>query len=339
MKKIKILISPLLFCFCVFLTVSCTACSNPFAGINRERDTVSIVSYNAQTFFDAVEDGSEFKEFKGNKSKWSKEKYAERLVRLEEAAHLASVRLGFAENDIPDIFVLQEIESEAVIEDFCKLLPLNNSYRYAVFIPPKKGAALGTALLSKFPISGTKTYDIYAKKELLRPLVECRVTVKTAKTETELVLLSVHWKSKSGKNKNTEIRRLQEKQAYEILKLLTESEPDTPVVLCGDFNQTSAEFSLLTEYPNCWNLREYKEALENGLQKPGTYFYKGLWENIDHFFYSQNLADGKDFDLDFFCIIDSPPLTEKNGTPAKYSVFSGNGYSDHLPIGCVLKLQ
>ncbi|MEL3911961.1 endonuclease/exonuclease/phosphatase family protein [Treponema pedis] len=339
MKKIKFFVCVLAVCFCVFLAVSCTACTNPFVNLGSECNSVSIVSYNTQTFFDAVEDGGEFKEFKGNKSKWSKEKYAERLMRLKEAVHIAAVRLGFGETDIPDILVLQEIESKTVIEDFCKLLPLDNSYRYAVFIPSKKQGAFSTALLSKFPVDGVKVYDVYAGNTDLRPLVECRIKLRTAKTEEEIVLLNVHWKSKVGKGETDKIRFLQEKQAFDRLCFLEKTEPDTPFVLCGDFNQVFTEFSLLNEFPNCWDSEDYKEAAENGIQKAGSYFFKDSWEDIDHIFYSRNLKDGRNFDLTFFCVIDSPPLINKNGEPSRYSVLSGSGYSDHLPIGCVLKLQ
>ena len=76
MKKLrKILTLSIFICFC-FILCACTGCTNVFRLQNIGKDEISIVSYNAQTFFDAVEDGREFKEFKGSKTKWSKEKYA-----------------------------------------------------------------------------------------------------------------------------------------------------------------------------------------------------------------------------------------------------------------------
>lgn len=339
MKLIKYIVVSAMCTMYVFLTFSCTGCTNPLSGISTEKNTVSIVSYNAQTFFDAVEDGSEFKEFKGSKTKWSKAAYTERLLRLKEAVMLACLRLGGKEGSVPDVLVLQEIESKAVIEDFCKLLPYKDSYPYAVFIPHKKGSAFSTALLSKLPVSEINVHDVYSEGVELRPLVETRLKLKTSEKESELVLFNVHWKSKVGKGENDKIRLLQEKQAYSRLVHLQQTEPDTPFVLCGDFNQPLTEFTLLQEFPNCWNFEDYQAAVSHGIQKEGSYFFNDIWEGIDHFFYSDNLKDGKDVDLVFFCVMDSPPLVDKNGIPAKYSVFSGKGYSDHLPIGCVLRLR
>ncbi|UTC62204.1 endonuclease/exonuclease/phosphatase family protein [Treponema sp. OMZ 787] len=339
MKKLgRILTLSIFICFS-FLLVSCTGCSSRFFLQSTGKDEISIVSYNAQTFFDAVEDGNEFKEFKGSKTKWSKEKYAERLLRLKEAVNLACLGLGLGEKEIPDILVLQEIESRAVIDDFCKILPMNNSYKYAVFIPPQNRGAFSTALLSKFPITETKVFNVYSGKRSLRPLIETRIQIGNSTGDNELVLLNVHWKSKVGDSDTDSIRRQQEEQAYKRLLELKNSEPQTPFIICGDFNQTLGEFSLLSEFDNCWNAETYQRAVQAGSQPSGSYFYRGKWEGIDHFFYSDNLSDGKNLDLSFFCVINSMPLTNKAGKPQKYSVSKGTGYSDHLPIGIILKRQ
>ena len=334
----KILTLSIFICFC-FILCACTGCTNVFRLQSISKDEISIVSYNAQTFFDAVEDGREFKEFKGSKTKWSKEKYTERLFRLKEAVNLSCLALGLGEKAIPDILVLQEIESRAVIDDFCKILPMNNSYKYAVFIPPQNGGAFSTALLSKFPITETKVFNVYSGKRSLRPLIETRIRIGNSTGDNELVLLNVHWKSKVGNSDTDSIRRQQEEQAYKRLKELKASEPQTPFIICGDFNQTLEEFSLMSEFDNCWNIGAYQAAAQEGSQPTGSYFYKESWEGIDHFFYSDNLSDGKNFDLSFFCVINLKPLTDTSGKPDKYSVYSGKGYSDHLPIGIILKRQ
>ncbi|UTY23215.1 endonuclease/exonuclease/phosphatase family protein [Treponema denticola] len=339
MKKLKNILGLFIFICCCILPFSCAGCTNTFLLQNIKKDKISIVSYNAQTFFDAIEDGHEFKEFKGTKTKWSKERYAERLLRLKETLHLASLYLGLSEKDIPDILVLQEIESQTVLDDFCKILPINNAYKYAVFIPPKNGGAFSTALLSKFPIIETRVFNVYSGKNYLRPLVETRIQIGNSTGDRELVLLNVHWKSKAGTSDSEALRHMQEEQAYKRLLELKNTEPQTPFIICGDFNQTLKEFSLLSEFDNCWNIEAYKAAAQEGNQLAGSYFYKESWEEIDHFFYSDNLSDGKDFDISFFCVVNSRPLTDESGNPDKYSVHSGKGYSDHLPIGIILKRQ
>jgi len=155
-----------------------------------------------------------------------------------------------------------------------------------------------------------------------------------------LTVFSVHWKSKSGNyHKSSAIRKLQEEQLIRKITEHTNQSPAVPFIVCGDFNQTLEEFSLLSEFDNCWNIEAYRAAAQEGSQPAGSYFYKESWEGIDHFFYSDNLSDGKNFDLSFFCVINLKPLTDTSGKPDKYSVYSGKGYSDHLPIGIILKRQ
>ncbi len=328
------------FLVCVFCFFAYNSCTNSFSGFFAEKSGVSIVSYNAQTFFDAVEDGNEFSQFKGSKTKWSAKTYADRLSRLKEAAELASFSLGFEKGSLPDILVLQEIESIAVIEDFCKLLPLHNSYEQAVFFPPKKGGAFSTVVLSKFPITETKRYNIYCAESKLRPLIEVRILSEINGEKIELALFSVHWKSKTGKVDSRPIRAMQEKQLYQRIKKVKAEEPETPIIVCGDFNQPFQEFSVLKEFPNCWNVSGAEKSLDFEEQSgncKGSYFFRDKWEGIDHFFYSENLKDGKGLELEKFAVINSTPLINEDGTPNAYRVFSGKGYSDHLPIGIVLK--
>lgn len=318
----------------IFLISSCSACNNVLTSYYKDKKTVSIVSYNTQTFFDAIEDGNEFKEFKGTKSKWSKQKYINRLSRLKYAVTVAGLHLEVKNNELPDILVLQEIESKTVLEDFCKQLPLHNSYEYAVFIPGGNNAAFSSAILSKFPIESTKVYRIHSPDTALRPLIESRIKIFKTGVHKELVLFSVHWKSKTGNNNGYEIRKLQEEQLYKRLKDLEKKEPGVHFIVCGDFNQTLPEFTYLKEFKNCW---EFNNEQNSTTRKNGSYFYKGKWEDIDHFFYSNNLEDGEGIELVNFNIADSYPLTNDTGIPAAYSVFSGEGFSDHLPIGIVLK--
>ena len=90
---------------------------------------------------------------------------------------------------------------------------------------------------------------------------------------------------------------------------------------------------------NCWEFPQYVMERNLLLQVGGSYYYQGEWENIDHIFYSPSLSDKKGLDLVQFSVIDCEPLVKSNGQPYKFSVSNGNGYSDHLPIGCVLEWQ
>lgn len=132
--KLKRLLFSLFACIATgIFFLQCTRCT-PLTDTQFKKP-VTLVTYNTQTFFDAVEDGTEFKEYKGSKSRWTDQKYRARLERLKNTMFAAGERLTGKKDRLPDIVVLQEIENDRVIEDFCKQLPSRENYPYAVCPP------------------------------------------------------------------------------------------------------------------------------------------------------------------------------------------------------------
>lgn len=337
MKKKIALIFCLILGLITFLFTVC--CSSPKLRIFfAHKVSVSIVSYNAQTFFDTMESGAEFKEFRGAKSEWTKEKYEIRLNRLLEAVNLSSTALGQT-GGTPDILILQEIESHTVIEDFCKRLPLKDSYLEAVFLPPEEGSAFGCALLSKLPIKNTKIHNVYCEEFKLRPIIETLIPVNINGTEYEVGVFNVHWKSKSGGSNSSHIRKMQEELLFNKIKDFEKNTPQGIFIACGDFNQPLNEFTKLKTFQNCWESEIHNRKTEAKLHAEGSYFFKEEWEGIDHFFYSDNLNDDKGLEISDFAVISEPPLIKTDGTPNRYLLYTGQGYSDHLPIGITLKVK
>ena len=66
------------------------------------------------------------------------------------------------------------------------------------------------------------------------------------------------------------------------------------------------------------------------LLEPGSYFYNGNWERIDHFFAGSGVS------LCDFKVENKGSWANADGTPAKYIVKYGSGYSDHFPVSCVV---
>ena len=71
---------------------------------------------------------------------------------------------------------------------------------------------------------------------------------------------------------------------------------------------------------------------ETGAENGGTYFFRGKWEKIDHFFSVENIL------TDFRIEKDEDLLTDEK-VPARYEIFTGKGYSDHLPISCSIMTE
>ena len=107
MKKITITyFFPLLL-----IGAGCTLAAEGSKDRDTERQvsvqTIRIVNWNVQTFFDANADGCEYAEFKSPKSKWGRDEYAARLGRLCDAIKKLNA----------DVYVFEEIENEGVMYD------------------------------------------------------------------------------------------------------------------------------------------------------------------------------------------------------------------------------
>ncbi len=313
--------------FC--LTFELSSCASGARGSTARRLTV--LAWNAQTFFDAIDDGSEFKEFSTAGGKWSLEKYETRLDRLVSVILLCGQRLGMARDEGPDIVVLEEIENERVVYDACNRIPRQNGYRYAAFVPPTRGSAFASAILSRYPILSVTAHGIWSGDISTRPLLEASIAVGA---ETVRVF-AVHWKSKIGDSEGDPTDTLRARQEILLRDRILKVD-DGFWVACGDFNQSLDEFTILREFENPWE-DFYSRTSVIGENRPlGSYFFRGSWESIDHFFYSANGSGEVFWRVDSFEPIGLSPFADESCAPIRYEAFSGTGYSDHLPIGLTL---
>lgn len=330
MRNKRLAITALCSCAVICAAVLyCTRCT-PLGYPAAQQRQLTLMTYNTQTFFDAVEDGREFAEFKGSKSRWTEKKYRTRLERLKETVCTAGERLTGAKGRLPDILVLQEIESKRVVEDFCKQLSAHENYPYAVCPPLSSNAAFTTVVLSKYPIDNFFVHHLYAgESAALRPLLETVINTGTADKPQLLTVFSVHWKSKSGNyHKSSAIRKLQEAQLIRKITEHTNQSPAVPFIVCGDFNQPLTEFRNMQRFAVCWNLADYEHAAAVQQQPAGSYYFRNSWEKIDHIFYA---ADSGRIQPTAFFVLYEPPLIEE-AYPKRYNVLTGEGYSDHLPL-------
>jgi len=319
-------------------------CSLETSQCHKENEnTVSLVCWNLQTFFDAETTGTEYSEFIKNPD-WNRDAYQNRLNRLCSAISTLKA----------DIFVFQEVENSNVIIDISNKLQTNawNSkdlWHYSCFAK-KEGTSIGIAILSKFPLENLKTHylQIQSQKEIQpqsRLLVEVQAKIK----EKTLTIFANHWKSKSGGQAQTEIWR--DWQELQMTQQLQKCNQNDKVVICGDFNRDACEFvcdfsgnykdyntifrGVSEKCKSIENIKVYSPwFLQNGsyATQTGSYFFNDCWERIDNIFCYGDIKI-----MGF-----SPKITENwatsEGIPKKFLIYSGNGYSDHLPIMCNLVL-
>ncbi len=319
--------------FVLLLSLLCSCTQNIFPSAPASSE-VSITTYNLQTFFDAKTLGTEYDEFKGSKSSWSEEKYTARLNRL----------CSIIESIDSDIFVFQEIENSSVIVDIYNYLkPLSGftrSFSYAVFVPSRDGV-LGCAVLSRYPILSCTAHQIDIRLNSssmcdTRPLFE--VSIHCGFT-SPLVVYAGHWKSKSGDGaESAVIRKAQE----EILCTRIAQLGHGLFIFCGDCNKDIKEFNcsgenvilssplFLSSIPGT-GVNVFSPWLSLMNENPdGSYYYKGAWEKIDHFFAGSAVSVRS-----FTRITDGSHVDEKK-IPVRYTVWNGQGYSDHLPLTCII---
>jgi endonuclease/exonuclease/phosphatase family metal-dependent hydrolase len=146
----------------------------------------------------------------------------------------ASSKISF-----PDIIGIVEVENAGVIEDLARFELSKRGYYWTAFTA-LSGSSLGIGILSRFPINDVRAHSITVGKDTApRPVLEVRIEPGGK----PIVVLLCHWKSKLGDNAVTEsIRRSSARVVSRRVRELSETEPDTPVIVMGDLNENHDEF-------------------------------------------------------------------------------------------------
>lgn len=330
MKKKNLIIQ---LCF-YLIFVSCSNQNQNNISSKEKLNSLKILNWNLQTFFDANTDGTEYYEFKSSSSAWNSQKYNNRLKNLHQV---------IKETDC-DIIVMQELEKKEQLYDIynqlCSNFNFSKNYSYGTFAK-EKGSSIGIALLSRVPLEKVNVHSLdikthSQKQPSLRPIVCVTLTIN----ERPLQILINHWKSKSGGAEISNFwRDEQEKLLSKLIKNAQKS--NIAVLACGDFNRNLSEFNILFKNDKShFNVElQGKDCVKvfspwflenNQIMEKGSYFYKDSWEKIDHFF----AANGT-FITDFK-IENNGEWSTEDGKPFRYNIKQGTGYSDHFPISCTI---
>lgn len=314
-----------------------------FAVSGPEGPGITVISWNVQEFFDAVDTGNEYEDFTGIKSAWTEAKYTARLDRL----------CSFIESTNADVYCFMEIENQSVIHDIANRLHLRHSrtaaYPYAAFCRGNTGS-IGCAVLSRIPLEnmtahnatfkGTLPVPLYNGYEagipleppVMRPLLE--VTLAPFEEGKPPVKLFVnHWKSKSSGGRESELWRTTQ-ECVLSMHMSGALNRGYPCIAVGDYNRDLNEFYWDTE-----TSRQHKRVLLRNLfgslavespwftsNQAGSYYYDEDWSRIDHIFTAGGLRCAS------FDVLNRGELVNGSGTPNSYSVWTGEGNSDHFPL-------
>lgn len=312
---------------------------------------IKIVSWNLQTFFDSHTEGNEYPQFIKSE-KWGKDAYIQRLERLCTVIKKLDA----------DVFVMEEIENAAILYDISNRLAGNwqskKNYSYGCFAKAKN-SSIGCAVISRLPLKELKIHSLMIQTESyeqpsLRPLMELTVLKKEKSKTHSLKLFVNHWKSMSGGQAQSEKwRKWQESvlafnlsKACESASIPAHKVLECAILACGDFNKNiqdftfDAENNILLNYAAADKSKVLKKhvkvyspwILEDGtIRQTGSYYFKQKWNYLDHFF-TYPAATIKSFMAE-----NNSPWADKNGIPIGYKLFTGSGYSDHLPVSCIVE--
>jgi endonuclease/exonuclease/phosphatase family metal-dependent hydrolase len=348
-----------LICWQAFLVVAvlalfgCTGKGEKYVEIQP----ITLMTWNVHNLFDGKDDGYEYPEFLLSAG-WSQEKYMGRINTISAA--ISTIER------LPDIIILQEIESLQILEDLALALP--RGYLYSYFANNPGGIGLG--FLSRFPLLDAKAHSITVGGITApRPVLEVRVQTG----QGEFIVMACHWKSKLGGVEITEHnRRASARVILRRIREIWENEPEMGIIVAGDLNVNYDEFyrrgsdvicSLLPDDPSCVELAgaDQKDFIViTGTQPPlpvyfpdtindeevivlyspwmgeelqnGSYLFRGSWETIDHFLVSGQFFYNSGWEYAGSSIMNFEPFTNSDGVPVPYNPRTGFGLSDHLPL-------
>jgi len=231
-------------------------CSLPWE--SHPSSDFTIVSYNAHNFFDDVDAGTEYPEYRLDSGKWNVGLYKTRLNNTAKALLSFFPEGGTG----PDIICLQEIETDKILADLANGPLAKQNYRWIVLGGPE-GSAIKCGFLSRYPLVAIRAHSLSdawgygAGRDILEGTFDFGSKAGTpedsSKTDANdlLTIFICHWKSrKEGAAETEDARRGASRLIESRLREIGETEPNRNIVVCGDFNESPDEFSrVFGKYP------------------------------------------------------------------------------------------
>lgn len=298
-----------------------------------------VVFYNVENLFDTINDPTTWDEefLPDSKREWNTKKYEVKI------RHIAKVLGSLFDTIQPLIIGLSEVENEKVLQDLVAQ-PELQKYNLGIVhhdSPDERG--IDVALLYNPQVIG-EVFNAFLRIDLGEDKTRDIVYFKAYMDEGAPLWVFVnHWSSRWGGPEKTESKRLVEEKTLKAkIDDLYLGEPDSKVIIMGDFNDNPTNESmtaLTTPQKNRLTLINLMKPLyENG---NFTLKYKDEKDIFDQFIVSQNLMNPKSeyYVRHQAAYIYSPNWLLFNHPKFGYipnRTYVGTrwvgGYSDHLPV-------
>lgn len=255
---------------------------------------------------------------------WNETKFAKKVQ------NVARVIKAYDQSGLgPDVLFMEEIENINVLNQVALKGLTGLGYNYRVLIEGDDMRGIDVGIISKYPVISSKHHSLIIDGQKIdtRGILEVTLNVEGK----SVVLFANHWPSQS----NPTLHRI---ESAKLLQKLADNKKADLIIAAGDFNTLDTEkpapFSFLSNFVD-----SEKEARKvNSTLNPGTHFYRSKWSSLDRIFIhkkSTMVPDYKTYQImkpSFMLTRDS-----KTGTmiPMRTNFSTGEGYSDHLPIGII----
>jgi endonuclease/exonuclease/phosphatase family metal-dependent hydrolase len=322
------------------------ALATPGGGVNNN---YLFCFWNVENFFDDNDDG---RKAAGDKlyDPW----FAENpdILRLK-LSRLTEVLLSMNDGKGPDIIALVEVETPRAAELLKDALnekvgDPGMKYRHVICKEMHVGRHIAPALITRLPVLRDRV-KLHGRGQRI---LEVHVNVR----DQDLVVLVSHWTSRVSDHTGAKRAKYGD-QIYGTFRGMYETNPKVDFLVCGDFNDTPADESVLDHLHAVGD----RDAVMNALEDPllfnlfaaraaegwGTHYDRGTWYWFDQIAVSRGLLDEEGWSCDpkTAKAVPTPARPGNRRSPHPPWRFGGphdkaaRGYSDHFPVTVELTLH
>ena len=246
-----------------------------------------------------------------------------------------------------DILVFQEVENKNVLKLLKERGLKGLGYKSLVLVEGLDKRGIDLAIMSKLSLFSKKLHKVsmypYSNRQT-RGVLEATFRINRKK----ITVFANHWPSQA----NPDGTRMN--AAKVLVRRALKSRSDI-VIAAGDFNTTeedeqNALHSLVEKH---FVDVEVKGRAHSPYKAPGTHWYRGHWESLDKIFVmKKSLRRIRGIKYDTFRILyedfmlrdlewtnrETGEVHLDRNIPHRFNSRTGEGFSDHLPVGVTINL-
>jgi endonuclease/exonuclease/phosphatase family metal-dependent hydrolase len=312
---------------------------------NNSGTSIVIAFYNTENLFDTIDDphANDNEYLPSAVKNWNTAKYS---AKIKAIAHVLA---AIDSVDLPGIIGLAEVENREVLKDLVNTDALKRGKYKIIHKHSSDPRGIDEALLYRpdvFKELYHRKIPVYAgdpsKGSMREPLYVCGITGGDT-----LHIIVNHWKSRAGKEEETEAKRIDyAKTVRHVVDSIFVLHPSANIILLGDFNDNPTDKSITENLKALSPVKGITPCnLYDLLSVPyargeGSICFDG-WDLFDQIIVSSSLLTpnkkGISVENEAHIFKRSWMLyTNKKGESVPNKTYVGNkyvgGYSDHLPV-------